>query len=280
MDDKNQAQSNEELNKSLDLLIDELFSENVEKSIEISKDSQTTADAAVSAAPKMVDDASRGAGRPQEIHDVPSVDEDGQKSKDYDAAIAQKKKEEENEEAKKQAKTMDQTKEAGRSSDSPSNSSDPRGPMFKSISETDYAEYVALKTAKEEGEVLKKADLAKKETEELIKSAVNTAVSTIKTENDTLKKTLTEQGEILKALANKPKAPKSITNVNVIEKSMDPATGAPKQESFTKSEMLDAAFTLALAKSIPAEAVTEMEFTGTIVNPIHRKLVEQKLNGK
>ena len=68
--------NSEQLNKSIDSLIDDLFTDTVEKgdALNIAGDAKTTADAAIAAAPKMQDDAARGAGRPAQISDVPNTD--------------------------------------------------------------------------------------------------------------------------------------------------------------------------------------------------------------
>ncbi len=87
-----------DLNKSIDALIDEFFTEEesevIEKSIDIKNDSKTTADEVVNSAPKSVKDK-----RPvKAIQDVPEEDEDGARSKEYDSAISEKGKEEDVEE--------------------------------------------------------------------------------------------------------------------------------------------------------------------------------------
>ena len=82
--------SKEAMNKSIDAMIDELFTEApVEKSIDISKDAKTTADAAVNQAPKGQDDDKRGAGRPKQISDVPKTDTDGKRDGKYDDDITE-----------------------------------------------------------------------------------------------------------------------------------------------------------------------------------------------
>ena len=79
--------SNEELNKSIDAMIDELFSEEeIEKALGEPAmgegESKTKADEVVNKAPKGKKDA--GNGRPVDIHDIPETDKDD-KSKGYDA---------------------------------------------------------------------------------------------------------------------------------------------------------------------------------------------------
>jgi hypothetical protein len=66
--DKNKT-TNEDLNKSIDTLIEDLFAEPVQKgeNFEVANAAKTTADAAIAAAPAFQDDASRGAGRPNKF---------------------------------------------------------------------------------------------------------------------------------------------------------------------------------------------------------------------
>jgi len=108
----------QELMKSIDAMIDDLFTEetieksedtpieskeddvedtanegDVEKSmIKDIKPQKETADEGEKP-PKGQDDDKRGAGRPKEISDVPKVDTDGKRAKDYDKDITDKKSE-------------------------------------------------------------------------------------------------------------------------------------------------------------------------------------------
>jgi hypothetical protein len=292
MDENNTKVDQEELNKSLDALIDDLFAEpatdNVEKSIDIAKDADKTADAAVAKAPKAQDDDKRGAGRPKQISDVPATDEDGKRAKNYDGDITEREGvEDENAEAKKQAKSVDQTTGSG---DKGAKAPKMR-PFMKSENgeevEIDASEYEAFQAFKKsqaeaaEAEELKKAEDFKKAEEQkqqdLIKSAVSEAVSGLKDENDSLKKSLQETQELIKAMASVPQRSKSITGIEALEKSEDPANKAP--ESFSKSEMLDAAEELVKSGTIKADQVIELENTGTIFDPAARKAVEKKLQG-
>jgi hypothetical protein len=275
----------DELNKSIDTLINELFTEPVVKSeaLDIAKDSKTTADAALAAAPAMQDDASRGAGRPKEISDVPKNDQDGKRDGQYDSTIAQVIGEIENEEAKKQAKSIDQSSSAGRLAEAPK-MKDPRAGgqvMSKSISEEEYAEFEAFKKAKTEQaekakqEELKKAeDLKKAEFENLIKSAITKAIEPVKQENEKLKKSLDESQALIKAMAGQPQRAKSVTGIDAIEKSK-PENSGPQE--FSKAEKLDAAEALVKAGKLPVDAVIELENTNTLFNPAWRKAIEAQL---
>ncbi len=261
---------NEELMKSIDAEIDALFSEeevkteeSVEKSIDIKKDADKTADAAVAKAPKAQKDEARGAGRPKQISDVPQTDTDGARAKDYDKDIKERDdKEDEPEET-------DQVKEPAK--------------MKKSveISEEEYEQFQALKKSQEEKteEELKKAETQKQE--DLIKSVLEKAEAKHKTEMDELRKSLKEQGDLIKAMAKKPVQSKAITNIDVIEKGGSKGSKvstSTEEEFFSKSEMLDAAEELAKAGKIPTEAVIELENTGNVYNPHYKKLIERKLN--
>ena len=216
--------SSEELNMSIDLLLQEIFGANdteVTKSLDIAKDAKTTADAAVNQAPKMQNDDSRGAGRPKQIHDMPQSDKDGQSSKDYDTSISEEEKEEDQSEIS-QVSDMSQVSEKGRVK--PSSKAPDMAPFKKSISEVEYAEFMAFKKAKEESkaEELKKAESQK--TEDLIKSVVERTASKYEAQISTLQKSLSQQESLLKSLARQPQKAKSITNVEALEKSLQKRT--------------------------------------------------------
>jgi hypothetical protein len=280
-----EAQENETLEKSIDSLIDELFvEEDVEKSIDIAGDANTLADPVMNSAPKNPNDDSRGAGRSREIHDVPETDEDGQKSKEYDAAISNDASEEDQPEIS-QVSDMSQVEEKNRMGGA---AKAPKMAPFKKseISEEDWAEFQAFKKSQEEAkaEELKKAKLT--EQEDLIKSVVDRTMqaASAKYEGEIadLKKSLSEQETLVKAMANKPVPSKSVTNVEALEKSVDNG-GQPKQEAFTKSEMLDAAEELALNKSVPefdVDHVVELENNGYIYDPQARTAFEKYLQRK
>lgn len=271
----------QDLNKSIDSLIEDLFAEPVVKAgenFEVANASKTTADAAIASAPKMQDDASRGAGRPKQISDVPSNDEDGKRDGQYDASIASGQSEEENEEAKKQAKSIDQTSSAGRMGEG-KKMSDPR------LSKSDQEELEAFRKAKADAEAkadelkkseeIKKAeDLKKAELENLVKSAIATAIAPLKQENETLKKSLNESATLIKAMAGQPQRSKSITGVDALEKST-PEGG--ERTEFTKAEKLDAAERLVMKKSLPMDAVIELENTGTVYNPQWQQAIAAEL---
>ena len=278
----------DELNKSIDSLIDDLFAEPVTKAgenFEVANAAKTTADAAIASAPAMQDDASRGAGRPKAISDVPKTDEDGKRDGTYDASIAAAIGEIENEEAKKQAKSIDQTTSAGRMGEGPK-MKDPR--LTKSVTEEEYAEFQAFKKAKEEEaikaeelrkseEIKKSEDLKKAELENLVKSAVAAAVEPVKKENETLKKSLAESATLIKAMAGQPQRSKSVTGIEALEKSQPEHSGP---QEFTKSEKLDAAERLVMKKALPVDAVVELENTGTVYRRDWQQAIEAELQKK
>lgn len=273
------SKTNEELNKSIDSLIDELFAEDtqVEKSIDIAMDSKTKADEVVNKAPSSQDDASRGAGRPKQISDVPKNDQDGKRSGDYDASISEDAREEDQEEAD-QVKEMNQIKEGGRAK--ASGEKPKAAPFRKSLSDDEYEEYRALKKAKEEAdaEELKKAEEAKQE--ELIKSVVERTAARYEEKIETLTKSLKEQESLVKAMAAQPQRSKSITNVEALEKSVNNEGNGPQAESFSKSEMLDAAEELFKAGKLRDSHVIELENNGYIYDVNARKVLESYLNSK
>lgn len=265
--------NNEELSKSIETLIDELFTEdeNVEKSIDISGDSNTTADAEANKAPKAQKDEARGAGRPKQISDVPQNDEDGKRAGEYDSSISEDGKEKDQEEAD-QVKESNQVKESGMKKESGKPQS---APFKKSISDEEYEEFMAFKKsqAEKEAEELKKAEEEK--TEALIKSVVERTASRYEDKIEALTKSLNEQKELVKSFASRPRQSKSITNVEALEKSTQEFNNQP--ESFSKSEMLDAAEELALNKSITEfneEHMIELENGGFIYDPNARRALE------
>lgn len=281
---KKETQTND-LNKSIDTLIDELFAEPVVKAadhLNVAGDAKTTADAAIASAPKMQDDASRGAGRPKQISDVPENDEDGKRDGEYDGSIASAQGEEENPEAKKQSRSIDQTTSVGRMGGEPK-MKDPR--LSKSISEEEYAEFEAFKKAKAQEaakaeelkkseEIKKSEELRKAELENLVKSAVASAIAPLQKENQELKKSLTESEVLIKAMASQPQRSKSVTGIEALEKSNPESTGP---QEFTKADKLDAAERLVMKKALPLEAVVELENTGTVYNKEWRQAIETEL---
>lgn len=284
MSTKEQENQNEELNKSIDALLDELFveEENVEKSIDLAGDSKTLADQAVSQAPSSQDDASRGAGRPKQISDVPKVDQDGARAKEYDGAISEQGKEQDQEEAD-QVKEMNQVKEGGRAGGSAALKTAPfKKSNGEEISDKEWEEFQAFKKSQEEAKVEELKKAKKQEQEDLIKAVVEKTASRYIGEISELKKSLNEQKELVKSFASRPRQSKTITNVEAIEKSFD-GGNQPQQESFTKSEMLDAAESLALNKSVQSfneEHLIELENNGYIYDPVARKTLENFLQNK
>lgn len=294
MSTENQVTQSDELNKSIDLLLDEVFgeTETTEKSIDIAKDAKTTADAVMASIPGSQDDKSRGAGRPKEISDVPSKDQDGKRDGQYDASIASVQKEEENEEAKKQAKAVDQCSSAGHSAASPK--APKMAPFKKSdgseLTEEDFRAFESFQKSQKEqaekqaqeatkAEELRKSEDLRKANEDLVKSAVAQATAKLAKENEDLRKSVQETNALVKAMAAQPMPSKSITNIQALEKSVreDEKTG---QETFSKSDILDAAFELAKAGKISSEVVSEIEMTNRCSNAEARAKIEKFLESK
>lgn len=292
MSTENKVGQTDELNKSIDLLLDEVFGETevTEKSIDIAKDSKTTADAVMASVPASQNDAARGAGRPKAISDVPNNDQDGKRDGQYDASIASAHGEEENEEAKKQAKAIDQVSKDGHLAQSPKA---PQSRPFKKSEDGSVVELTAEevkefeefkkskaerleKAAKEEE--LRKAESSRKQSEELIKSAVAQATSKLAKENEELRKSVQETNALVKAMAAQPMPSKSITNIQALEKSQRPEDKG--EESFSKSDILDAAFDLAKAGKINSNIVSEIEMTGGCSDANARAVIEKHLQSK
>jgi hypothetical protein len=283
-----QVSQTEDLNKSIDALLDEVFSDVVEKGspLDLAADNSKTADEAVNKAPKMQMDDARGAGRPKQISDVPQNDTDGRRASEYDDAIAEASGAKEPDEAKKQAKAIDQVSSEGHLKDG---SKAPRMAPFKKsevqISEEEYQEYEEFKKAKVEAtqkkvkeEELRKTEDSRKQNEELIKSAVGAATSKLAKENDELRKSILETQSLIKAMASQPMTSKSITNIQVLEKSARPEEKG--NESFSKSDVLDAAFELAKAGKISSEVVSEIEMTNRCSDQGARATIEKYLESR
>lgn len=294
-----ETSSMEELNKSIDALIEDIFSEETEDNkvekaspIDIAQDAKTTADAAVNQAPSSQKDESRGAGRPKQISDVPQTDMDGRRDSEYDASTTENENKEDEPEETEQSPSIDQTSE-GKGRMKGEKAAAPKNAPFKksetgdskpeSLSDEEWQEFQEFKKSKMEAkqeelrksEELKKME-AKKEQEELIKSAVYAALEPLKKENEELKKSFNEQSELIKAMASQPKRPKSITGIEQLEKSMD---GETTPTTFSKSEKLDAAFELAKSGKISDTIVSELEMTGYVSDPEARTQIEKYLYG-
>lgn len=258
---------NEELKKSIDSLIEELFAESVEKSLDIAKDAKTKADEVVNQAPKMAKDV-----RPvREMHDVPQTDTDGVASKEYDKAITEEEKEEDQPEIR-QVSDMSQVSEKSRIKTS--SKALPVAPFKKSmeLSEAEYLEFQELKKAQNQVrlEDLKKAEETK--INDLIKSVVEKTAGKYESKIEELSKSLNEQKELVKAMARQPQRAKSVTNIEALEKSMESTSS--KAENFTKSEMLDAAEELVKKGQMTVEQVIELENCGFIYNKDARQNLE------
>lgn len=244
----------ENLEKSLDSLIDELFSEEesevVEKSmIKDQAPQKETADEAAKMIPKAEKDEARDAGRPKQISSIPQVDTDGKRDGEYDGDIATK-----NEDAKKKEDSQVQV----------------TAEMKKSISDAEWQEFQALKKAQAEKAQEEALAKARKEQTDLIKSAVMEATSEIRKENEELRKALTEQSELIKSMANKPQRSKAITNIAAVEKFQKSEAPA----NYSKAEVLDVAESLVKSGKLTMEHVIELEQTGFIYEPEARAALE------
>ncbi len=233
---------NEQLKKSVDELLEEFFAEETVVKAQAS-DSEVLADDVK--APKSKKDD--GEDRPEEVSDVPAVDEDGSRAKGYDAV----------------QKPQNKTPEISAN-----------GAVVKSfeVSEEDMAILKKAKAAMVEEE-LKKAQTVQAD---LIKSAVVEATQGIREENESLKKSLNETMELVKAFAKQPKQQKSIANIASLEKSFG-GDEQPVAKSFTKNDMLDAAEELVKSNKITDLEYIELNDTGAIYNPAARAEVEKYL---
>ena len=261
--------SDENLEKSIDDLLDNLFEEDTtEQAIEKSKnaidqivgepkqtkknilateDPEDEADKAANMAPKTKND-----DRPiDEDSDVPKVDTDGNRAKGYDSVQSKASASDVANEKKTIAKSEDKV----------------------TVSKEDFE---ILQKAKADAEAAKEAEANSKQ-EELIKAMVTEQTSELKKaleDSTSLVKALAEENKELKS---RPKVQKSITSIqefDTIEKSGSVA------KSFSKSEMLDAAEELAKSGDIRIDQVIELENNGTIYDPSARQKIEKHLNRK
>ena len=233
----------EELQKSIDAELDNLFkSENI-----IDAPAPVTADEVLAA---VVVPSKDDKDKPKQISDVPQTDTDGSREGTYDSTI-----------------TSPVAEVA------PVEAATPAGPSILTKSEKEELEaFRAEKLMK--AEILKKAE-AQKAQDLLIKSAVLDATAALKAEVEALRKSFTEQSQLVKSFANTPAPAKSIARVEVIEKSMQPA---PRKEFISKADKLNAAERLLKAGKISEDDIYELEMTGNIYNKASRNLIEEEIN--
>lgn len=329
---------NEELNKAIDSMIDEFFSEEVaapkaeetaqpkEETVAKAKDAiseiigdpkqasmekdpnrnpATLADAPGNNPEKGEEDEKNGKkrGRPNDLSQMSNRDMSSGESKgSYDASIVEPSSDgskSEDSQVKQpdwlQSKGSDKSaNDSGKgpqsgssqaSSDQPSLSEFSQVKLPAHLAKADEketvtlskAEYEELKKARDEKEAAQKAEELKKakaEQVDLIKSAVDAATADLRKELDEAKK-------LAKAVADKPRARKSIANIGVLEKGgFDESAKGGNPSYFTKSQMLDAAVELVKTGKISENDAIEFEMTGSIQNPESRKEIENFLRKK
>lgn len=253
----------EQIKKSAEELIDELFMEEaheeqdvVEKAKEdVTQDlidgkkskekpedcgaKVTLADEVKPPKPKKDDEE----GRPEQISDVPDVDEDGSRAKGYESV------------QKPNSKTPEVSD---------------KGTVVKAfeVSAEDFELLQKAKAEKTEQELKK----AKQEQEELIKAEIKAQTESLTNQVEELKKALEDSQKLLKAVAKVPSAPKSITSVAALEKSFTNADDEPVAKSWSKADILDACEELCKAEKISVEDVIEFENLGTLNNQAKREV--------
>lgn len=232
--------------------------------------SAKTADEALAQLNEKVEEdekAGKKRGRPSDLSQMDMRDmKTGESKGEYDASITEEHGEEENEEGKKmgaEERNHQKRDESVKKSEK------------IEVSKEDF-ELLTKAKADKEAEVLKKAQ---EEQRDLIKSAVAEATKDIKSENESLKKALGETQDLIKAVLRKPVQRKSIDSIQTLEKGFGVGDEA-KEEHFTKSDMLNAAEKLVETKEFGIEQVSELELTGYLANPQHRKMLEDKLTRK
>ncbi len=262
------------LTKSIDEMIDDIFAKSEDASnLNVASLASTKADEVANKAPKAESDASRGAGRPEQISDVPNVDQDGKRAGKYDSDIAKKQAEEEAEEAKKQA-------DKNRSDQTMGRQEKDQMPVAKSLSAQEWEEFQAFKKAQSQKAQEEQLRKAQEQNRDLIKSAVKEATASFAKENEALRKSLNETQELVKAMAERPQRRKSVDGIQALEKSQ--ADGDKGQQSFSKSEMLDVAEELVMKKAegFKDEHLIELENTGFIFNKQARTVLETALKNR
>lgn len=262
---------NEDLKKSVDALLDELFAEEtVEKSDAIhqiigepkqskfeEQKAETLADQ-VKPKESSEEDEKNGKkrGRPDDLSQMSMRSPDGESKGSYDASITSPSKEPAHETTVAKSETSKEIEE-----------------LKTQIEELKKAIDAKAKAEKDEEDLQK----ANQEKADLIKSAVEQATSGLKKENDELKKSMKETADLIKAMSKRPKPRQSISSVEVIEKSIGDST-EPKH--FSKSEMLDAAEELCKSNKLTVEDVIELEDTGNIFSAAKRQILENYIQSK
>lgn len=289
MSDK--VQSVEELNKSMDQLIDEFFSEEavatasetekVEKSEEPKAEEKK--EGATTASLEKASDA---------VHEIIGEAKQAKEEKDPnknpatladDAGNNPPKSEEDEKEGKKRGRPSDlsQMSQRDMSTGESKGSYDAsiveasKNPSMPEASQVQPPEHMkkadVVEISREEYEALKKA-----QSEALVKAEVEKATSEIRRENEDLRKQLNDTTSLVKALAKRPQPRKSISSVAALEKGG--YSEVPESKEFSKSEKLDAAEALVKSGDLSDEDLIELETTGTLLDGSKRSKIERKLN--
>lgn len=200
----------------------------------------------------------------------------------------------ENEEDGKNGRPKDPSNQDHRDADGASALNYPESvssPASEPAHETTVAKSEKIEISKEDFELLAKAKAereekalkkAREEQATLIKSVVLEATKEIRKENADLRKSLDETQNMLKKALSRPVQQKSVSSVQALEKSFgknDPSA-QHEPETFSKSEMLDAAERLVMRKELPDVALIELEDTGSVINPEYRSAIERELTRK
>jgi hypothetical protein len=238
MDDK--------LVKSIDALIDEMFEkaiaepiEEIEKAnpLDIAKDADTKADAVLAKCPNCG----------KELHPVKEIAKLDKEKGNYDKDIS-----------------------APMPMAEPAEKVKMPAPLNKAEME-ELEAFRAEKLAK--AEEMRKNEVEANQ-EALIKSIVDRTAEKYEAKIAELQKSMKESADLVKAVANAPRSPKSITSVSALEKSMSPDD---KPQSFSKAEMLDKAEELFRKGELKDDEVIELENNGFIYNATSRAKLEKAL---
>lgn len=255
---------NEELLKSLDAQIDQVFAEELAKGASkgesVPGPSPISADAATAGVEKPKSDR-KNPDRPKQISDVPDVDEDGKRGGEFAGDVSSKQSEE-------------QPAEAAKAKTSPISGGEVKKSTVE-ITESDFAEFQRLKKSEEDrtSEQLRKAHL--EEQTSLIKSAVADALAPLKAENEALRKSVEATENLVKSMGSKPQAPRAVQSVQQVER-FEKSSGA----GLTLNQVLDVAEELCKSNVLRPEHVTELESRGFIQDPIARAALEQAVARK
>lgn len=269
----------EAMNKSLDEMIDQIFAKSEKTEVEAEVVEKSEAPETIKIAEKKpAKDGAMESKKPPMTADENGAKEEGEE--DEEEGKKRGRPEDLSQMSKRDMKTGESKGKYDASITSPAKKVPNETTVAKSIevSEEDYEILVKAKADRKERELKK----AQTEQISLMKSAIEEAIRPLKEENEELKKSLASFSEtqaLVNKLAKKPQPRKSISSVQVMEKSFGNPGGAIEggEETFTKSEKLDAAEELVKSGKLTVTQAIELEDTGYIYEREARETLERHL---